>query len=368
MLTQKLLKALFIFLLPALCFGQKVDRRRDVEKRHLVGKVKYVKFETYYGKEIEGKIVLGHRTHYEGGENYFVKFDEKGNIIDIGESYPKTTEDTIKPKKNYYYRNQTNYNDSITNLFRKYKTAERINELYSLNSEGIFDLKTIDVFDTAGVLLEKSEYYAKDSTNYKETFEYDGHGYLVENDNWKNGMLRSKEINKRIDKNTFLSSFITIEENDTATAKYTYNDNGDMLENIQYRRDGNIWSIENFTYDKKGYLIERMSINFENDSLTEKDVCAYSADYLKKEKVFYVNDVKGGRFIETIDKNKNLLEETFYNEKNEIYDKQIREYEYDEKGNWTKMIRTTLMRGFKDGKIIFPVKKCFITLREITYY
>ena len=71
-----MLKTFFIFLLPVFCFGQKVDRRSDAEKRHFNGKVKYAKFETYYGKEVEGNIVLGQRTHYEGGENYFAKFDE----------------------------------------------------------------------------------------------------------------------------------------------------------------------------------------------------------------------------------------------------------------------------------------------------
>lgn len=207
------------------------------------------------------------------------------------------------------------------------------------------------MFDQNGNMTEE---YSNSSLPSKTEYSYDERGNRIEGRNY------STVLGLGWSSNYFELSLISL---------YKHDNTGSLIEEIAYSPDGKPFWTYQYTYDDKGNLIERYwadvdmeyiayldKYTYDNEgnmvtNLSEDKINKYASKYYK-----YTYDEKGNKTTE-------LIHYVFDIERK---NDELRafSYEYDDNGNWIKMITSKEVTKF--GKKTYEPWN--ITIREITYY
>jgi YD repeat-containing protein len=289
-----------------------VKKKTSLEKVGLKGKVKSIRaieYDVVFNRF--GNIMKGSIKSY--GTNYLWKYNEKGNMIEYHLFLDK-----------YIYK-----------YIYKYDKNDNLIEENEYNLDGSLDSKNTYKYDDKGNLVEKNEYDADGNLDDKDTYKYkyDDKGNLIE----------------KIHDNTDVGKY---------TYKYDYK--GNIIEENQYYSDGNLYLKS--IYNDKGNMIEEdcyFSYNTytrdnKGNEIKNDSGITYKATYKYNDKGNMIEMNKyypyGGCWGTKYDNKGNGTSGSFSNWEYTY------KYEYDEQGNWIKMI--TYTDGYPDE----------VTERTINYY
>lgn len=265
---------LFVFIFSAFLGYSQENKKTDLEKDNIKGKVKYIEESTYYLNQsfyYHGKKEDSHR------EYKITKYNPNGNIEHkIIRGY--CDDRIIIPLRtiSYKYNSKGQKQECI-----ELKDSIEINDKY--------------IYDSIGNLVEKASYDRLQGLILRIKYIYDSKNNLV-------------EIYRYWNKSDSLTRRYVYKYNDSIAEKvhYVYNDKGQIIkEDYNY-----IFTEENCThykYDSKGNQISLISY----------------AD----NKIYYRSERK-------YDDNNNLIEKRSYDSKDSLSSKQTMEYKYDKRSNW----------------------------------
>ena len=255
------------------------------------------------------------------------------------------------------------------NLKGKVKSFSQESYEVKVRKENIIKGRKIDGFNEPDAPFSPS--------SFRIHFKFDENGNTIETNNVNSkGKLHDKSIYKYNDKGNLFESSTLYKENETTKQIYNYNTKGKLIginyfrnekffmeDYYQYDDKGNLidyssWTVDpkklqwqtHFKYNEQGNLIEKEHNRSENDSYVETFKYDDRGNIIIKkggldEKTTYVYDEKN-----------NVIQKTYYNEKDEIQRSLNFEYEYDNNDNWTKRVAFILD---KPGAI---------SIREYEYY
>ena len=272
------------------------------------------------------------------------------------------------------------------NLFGQIKTIQTIESVAFVENNSIEKGEMISFlfkkYNIGGYLLESSEYNLDGSLMQKEVFEYDKKNNRIcellftEND----------KIEQRIEikYNTLklpVKMFVKNEKRITIQkTTYQYNEKGELTRLTGYDDRGKMAERSYYWYDSKGNLIQytgygefdnqKISHKFNAENKVTESLCldlkgnfiekiVYQYDGSSVKKIYLDKDnkpLKSEYFV--YDKQENLLEITFFDEKGNDTESYSFIYQHDNSDNW--IIQTTYTG--KERKLVS------ITQRIIEYY
>jgi hypothetical protein len=291
-------------LLPLIGFSQ--NKKSDLEKSELKGKIKTFKQSYYQGKKVGNTVVTDKLT--EGG--FLEEFNENGNRISTCDVAP---DGTLSGKKYLKYDDKQNLIEELTPGDSVNPTKKKLylrNEDGSIMQENFYTgtaltQKTMYSYNNQGKEIERKIIF-KNALYSKRLSQYDKAGNLIEEDNYKGDTaFDGKHV-------------------------YTYDLKGNMIEDDVFTKERNLDSKIHKTYNEKGVLI-KWENHDKNDKLQWGDSTIYNKDGVMLEYDSYYIDTG-------------------------VNHKETYQYEYDNKGNCIKKITSK-----ENGKI-------GIVMREITYY
>ncbi len=136
-------KIILLIILSSLCFNSFAQKKNDLTKENLKGKVKSLKITKYKAIDKFGEIIKGKKE-----DAYHILYNEKGN---------KTEVSHYKPNGNLDYKGIYKYNERgnlIEDSFYK--------------SDGRLDCKSVYKYDERGSQIEVSHYKPDGSLRNKE--------------------------------------------------------------------------------------------------------------------------------------------------------------------------------------------------------
>ncbi len=247
----------FLLIISGCTYTKKYDNNidNDLVAPELKGKVKQIsnfKYEAVdkFGKIEKGEIIQDSSYHY--GNNYIIKFNEKGDEIEIN-NYNSNSEGSL------FYKVINKYDE----------TGNRIEENW-YKSDGSLDRKYIYKYDEKGNIIEEKKYYSDGNMAWGYSDKYNEKGKKIKRKFYDkhNGSLSSK-------------------------GTYSYNEKGNMIEFKVYEPDGSLSFKSTFRYDEKGNRIE------EN---------VYKSDGSLLQKITYKYNEKGNRIEENVYKSDRSLD------------------------------------------------------------
>lgn len=271
---KKNLVILFVFIFSAFLGYSQENKKSDLEKDNIKGKVKYIEESTYFPKGLfcNGKEMDIHR------EYKITKFNRDGNI------------------EHEIIRGYHDYNRRITPLktiIYKYNSRGQKQECFELKDSIVINDKYI--YDSIGNLIEKASYDRLQELILRIIYRYDSKNNLV-------------EIYRYWNKSDSLTRRYVFKYNDSIAEKihYVFNDKGQVImESYNYFfTEGD---CDHYKYDSKGNQISLIS---------------YSNN-----KIYYRSERK-------YDDNNNLIEKRSYDSKDSLSLKHTMEYKYDKRSNW----------------------------------
>lgn len=165
-------------------------------------------------------------------------------------SYIATLKRGGKPQTtitSYYY-------DDKSNIIKKLDSDE----------SGQIGLTALYNYDVSNRLIERNEAYSKTSTNkyfFHETLRYDENGNIIERINYnKDGSTLFKHISQFDHNNKLVGELHYKGVEKTAETKYTYND-FHLLTTEEQFYNGKQHSIEKYLHDEKGNLISLKTVD-----------------------------------------------------------------------------------------------------------
>lgn len=269
---------------------------------------------------------------YDKPENDLSKFNLKGKVKSFSqESYEvkvrneniimgrKINGGIIEPDDSFSL-----VNDTFRIVYKFDENGNKIEE-NNFNSKGQLHYKLIYKYNEKGNLFESSSLPNKYGKS-KQTYHYNTKGKLTKINYYRNEKFFMEDYYQYDDKGNLIdySSWTADPKKLQWQTHFKYNEQGNLIEKEHHRSENNSY-VETFKYDDKGNII-----------IIEK-----GAD----EKTTYVYDEKN-----------NVIQKTYYNEKDEIQRSLNFEYEYDNNDNWTKRVAFILD---KPGAI---------SIREYEYY
>lgn len=271
-----------------------------------------------------------------------------------------TGEETGQEQQNWQTENLKgavkSYTQSVykaTEKFGKIEKGEQDNVTRVVDNKDFDNI--IAAYNEKGDLIERSIYYADSTLFYKEKFVYNDEGKQIEGGRYDaNGTLEGKTKFLYDEKGNLVETdFYESDGSLNWKIMCTYDDNGNEIERNFYESDGSLdWKITR-VYDDKGNEIE--STHYESDgSLDRKEQYAYDKNGNRIELSIEQDGLKGNGKIAYDDKGNPIEWSSNDSEGNSEEGKCT--YQYDEKGNWTKMVI------YENG---VPVN---IVEREYTYY
>ncbi|MFJ1427832.1 hypothetical protein ACILD6_04405 [Capnocytophaga canimorsus] len=195
------------------------------------------------------------------------------------------------------------------------------------------------VYNEKGDIIEINRYNSDGSLNWKGVYKYDNKGNKIEENGYNSdGSFVSKMIYKYDDKDNLIEeNWSDSSGNIYDGPTYKYDDKGNQIEKNHYHSDGSFEGKQIYKYDDKGNQIELNNYNYDGD-FVGKITCKYDDKGNKVEAEMH-NDWNGFiRLIFKYDDKNNVVEMNMYDSKEGSEDKITFKYEFDTKGNWVKLI------------------------------
>ena len=234
------------------------NKKNDLEKGRLKGRIKYVEEQTYFASE-ETDLMEDRKLYsYD-----LTSYNEEGNII----------------------KHLWNTEDAYSNYIYKYDpTGKRIKEEHLYSDDGSLSIKNIFIYDSSGQIIEDNQYDTDGDFMYRYYYEYNSNENLViKNSVYKSGI-----------------SLFSISK---------YDSNGDEIEYKYYDSDGELWGKVCSKYDSKGDIIGRNYYNSDG-SLNRKERYKYDSNRNMIENMYYDSETKRSRrifFEYELDNNNNWI-------------------------------------------------------------
>lgn len=263
----------------------------ELEKT-LVRRITYQRDEnnnlTLYTRYNENGDIEGYQTEYI--------YDENNRNT---ETIRYNSDGTVSLRSIYTYTDngyeQINYNpDSTVNSSYIYLVNENGNiiERQGYDSNGVLTSREQNSWDN-GNILESQLFDADGNLNAKTTFSYDANGNLLEQagylpDGSGGVSLQIKytytynSLNQRIE--TLIEYVL---QNRTWKTTYTYNEEGRISGSISYTEEGNVQSSSIYEYDLDNGRVERYQYDSEMN-LTQTRTDLYNTDLYLIERLYYV--------------------------------------------------------------------------------
>lgn len=169
--------------------NQTKEKKNDLQRENLKGKVKSVKQGFYEAFEKFGEIVKGEKTLEQDGFNYSISYNEEGHRVE--EVWYNGGNRGVKAKFMYKYNDsglveKADVVDGYTNelfLQTTYKYDEKGNQIeenWYKSNDGSLVYKILYKYDEKGNQIEKNEYNSDGSLDGKITYEYDSNNNLIQ--------------------------------------------------------------------------------------------------------------------------------------------------------------------------------------------
>lgn len=210
------------------------EKKTDVEKDGLKGKVKQVTLNCFYANEKSGEIIKEKKCD---DNNYSVIYNEKGKKIEL----------TVHSSG---WRNEKR-------LF-KYDIKGNLSELHLFDADNKLLSKFIDNRDEKGNKIETNLYDADNNLINRQTYKCDDNGNEIEHNEYNSkNILVLKHIYKyNGEGNQIESSAYTPVGNFENKNINKYDDKGNRIETNSYNAEGIIGSKGTWKYDEKNNPIE----------------------------------------------------------------------------------------------------------------
>ena len=261
-----------------------------------------------------------------------------------------------------------------SNMYGKVKSVTRRHFTIAENGSRVLTLKSYDVYDTAGHIVEGNDYKPDGKQSGKCTFVYDGKGLLTSWELWYNDMSTTSRsrfiydsmgykteqdnygkgpeiVSKTIFKSDNIGSEIERDEyaDDKHLARvtsYKYDASGNEIEysvkapgrgsnamlSFKYDDQGNV--VEGVSFDSSGNVIKKWTTELGNKGLDSKTVY-YKPDGQIESKIVARND-----------EHKNVIEYAAYAANDSLQANSVYyEYGYDAQGNITKETDYKMISG-----------------------
>jgi hypothetical protein len=239
------------------------EKKTDVEKDGLNGKVKQVTLNCFYVNEKSGEIIKEKKCD---DNNYSVVYDVKGKKIEL----------TVHSSG---WRNEKR-------VF-KYNTKGTLSELHLFDADNNLLSKFIDNCDENGNKIESNLYDTDNNLINRQTYKYDDKGNEIEHNeyNSKNILILKHIYKYDVEGNQIESSAYTPVGNFENKNINKYDDKRNRIETNSYNAEGIIESKGTWKYDEKNNPIEENWYN-QQGILNSKYIYNYVYDqkgnWLKK--------------------------------------------------------------------------------------
>jgi hypothetical protein len=194
------------------------------------------------------------------------------------------------------------------NVYR-YNKDNKITETHTYAEDGSFLFTTYNVFDAVGNLVEKGERHADGSITRKSTYKFNEQRNIVESES--DGKV-SKFDSKYDSEGTFIGGKITFDDGNQGRIEFKHDSVGNNVEEGRYLLNG-------FLIQKKEHVFDSLNLLIKT-KITDKDNKVMILEYLHD---------SHGNFTESYERR------TDRGERVKLWGVK---YEYDAKGNWTRMI------------------------------
>lgn len=230
---------------------------------------------------------------------------------------------------------------------------------------GDFRAADYEIFDFEGKLVEESSSHREmlyDS--FKDIYFYKENGNVGYRDEYNiNGKFIGKTVFEKIRNNKIIEkSFYVNENGELKLGSHIIRDEKIDIE-TPYEDDIDIDEIA--YYDKNEKIIPRQHIVFtESDRRTKKTKSKFKNGYQIETIINKENGEFSHRIVKEYDLNGNCLKHSCYEPYNNLYLQDKYEYEFDNKGNWTKKTQYHWVIGWGE----FKLSPLSITRRKIEYF
>jgi YD repeat-containing protein len=162
----------------------------------------------------------------------------------------------------------------------KYDDNNNWIEVVWVDLKGNVKHKYTHKYDARGKEIEETSFDAEEyEENYKITYNYNENGDLIEIINYNgDGDIMSKEVNK-YDNMNYLIANINYDENGSIALKHTYKNDGkgNALEIVTVNEKGIVTSKLSQKFNSNGKLLEYIGLN-EKSTVTSKGIYKYNTD------------------------------------------------------------------------------------------
>ncbi|GEM_PF-3540700 len=337
-------------------------------------------WDNYSGVKLNGKVKSIHGVQYDvhktgtieknqkGFASYTEKLNEAGNITEVTSFNEKGKENSKQIFKYNISGKLIEYRDSafgsVTVQTYKYDDKGNKTEKCKQNKSGKIFEKYINSFDSNGNLIEHKVYGIDGVLQETIKYKYDDNGNLTEVVKYaSNNLPESTEAYKYNEKGKKITySFYNKDYILEKTSVYLYDEKDSLDEIERFDAFGKLISKDIFGYDANGNLISENDFDA-NGNITFKTSYMYIllTPYVREKTTVNESGYKNtlvydDQYIK--EGNKIIIEDNTYNPDGSLDFQKIKNYEYDDKGNW-----------IKETSISFADKNPdFIVTREIEYY
>ena len=381
-MKKLLLLTLAIVTLTSLGYSQRHPAKKNGwETDNLRGKVKSIIRESYTQDSIGGLVIsqqevveydeLGRHTYksYWFG-SYYYKYDDMGRIIEKNYYEGDSSISNTSWLANWMERETFDFYAIPTDQYQ-YTLGNRFAANVS-PSEGEVPSNKTYKYDDEGNLIERNSYNADGSLSRKETYKYDDEGNRFEANSIQSrdtnvfeeiagtsykasdatqGDMTSEVVVKYDDEGNLIEGvdfpsvdgFLFVSNTEpsfspSTTLKpsketYKYDDKGNLIEWYYYELHDGLAAT--YKYDAKGNLIEEISYSHAGVGNT---TYKYDAKGNKIEENSYFIGLLDRKYTMKYDAKGNLIEGNSYEADGSLDYKYTFKYEFDEKGNWIKII------------------------------
>lgn len=232
--------------------------------------------------------------------------------------YLKGKVKTMSALYNTYIFSPTGYLESMTYYYDEYSNGE-VN--YTYTSDG--KLASIEDVDSWEGTISETRYT------------YDAAGLMSEitRDDISSTEVTKLSYNDK-KQNTWSKTYDLDGVLKHAT-EYINDKNGNHTRESHYDKDMKLSWAQEYTYDKNGNVLETRKIDSDNQ-LTKKIIYAYNSKKQLSEEMTYEGTVLTYKCHNVYDAQGNLIEKIITEPVIGTTSQEIREYQYDEQGNWLK--------------------------------
>ncbi|HXK50492.1 MAG TPA: hypothetical protein PKW56_08495 [Clostridiales bacterium] len=251
-------------------------------------------------------------------------------------------------------QNPLNKNDlTELQLKGKVKSVEEINDCHEItifnkfgnpvkkifyNKDDAIHGYQIFSYDDKGNRISSEEYDSKENQVFKRIYYYNDKNELVK-ENWFKSDTLNGGWNYKYNEQGGLAEWNAFDQKSNIIqkiAEYEYNESGELIILNEYS-GGKLSYVHKYTYDEKGNeIVHRMDfIHEKNRYATETKTFDISGNVIKIE----YSDSKGlsSSSVINYDQNDNVVRQESY-KSGEIIIVKNTNYEYDDHGNWVKMV------------------------------